>query len=237
MTNKRKVILGCLIGAMLVLLIVMALITNHNSENKNEDNISSENDNGTQDLPSQELVSGLQIELFDATNDRTYNFTLSNKNTGDEFQLTTATFKDITFDFYEAPANDSEPTASKVIKYKGTQLHVETDGTPSNVLVFGATNENANRQYIPFEEGRIIYISYQGDDTWAICGVDTSMTQEQVIELWGEPTQELNSDMGYSMEWYILRDGHTYFLNTIFDSKTGEMMKIILNIDNHPVFR
>jgi hypothetical protein len=140
------------------------------------------------------------------------------------------------YNFYQSDTGVEENALNdKMIKPKSTSLMVKlTESKPDNVFVFGAVNETESD--LLFEDARVIYVSYRGDSEWELCGITTDMSREQVVEVLGEPTQELDTDLGRSMEWYVLVEDHTYFINVLFDVEENAISKMVLSIDNYPIY-
>ena len=144
-----------------------------------------------------ELIYGLPMDIFQNTQGRSYKFAIKNLITGEEYLINENThFDSITYKFSQSdPMGGATPMPEPLIQPGKTMVETRfgTD-IQNDVFVFGTINDSQEDQY--FESNRLIYVSYRGSDEWSICGVNTAMSKEQVIELWGTPTQEYQTDMG-----------------------------------------
>lgn len=182
-----------------------------------------------------DTIYGIPKVLFEKTSGRNFNFALSNTITGASIILDpTAKLSDLDYQFYESDySDDIEIIPDAPVQPGEVSLTVKLGNPTTNIFSFGSINES--NEPLSAEEARLIYVSYRGNTDWSLCGVQTHMTREQVIDVLGTATQEMNSTLGYVMEYYILQDEHVYIINVIFDD-TNTVSKITVNIDNHKIY-
>lgn len=259
--NKKTIIIIAIVCAILLALAVgfgIYLLNNSHNNNGSTENTQVGEGGNTAPTDEDKTINGIPSELFNATSGRAFTFELKNTKSGEVFTITpTTTFSQITYEFYrdriehdvehEHEGKDDPTVPDVTIETESyarpdiivdagkTSLIVEaTDDKPSGLFTFGVANESEEK--LKFDDSRLVYIAYEGNGDWKLCGIATNMTQEQVVEVLGEPTQAMKTRVGYSMEWYVLVDGHTYFINVLFDVESKEMTKIVLSVDNFAMY-
>jgi hypothetical protein len=191
----------------------------------------------TMDDNGEKLYFGIPASMFEQAKSNEFQFTIKDLNSNKECVFGDGvSIKELPFEFYEEPASgEVEIIPDPLLAPSDTALSVQTtDDSYNNIFVFGVLNNSDSDQ--PIANSRIIYVSYTGNAEWEICGVTTEQDRDAVINVFGKPTQEYESDLGYSMEWYVLHGEHVYLINTIFNSDTQLVEKIIVSIDNHPIY-
>lgn len=185
-------------------------------------------------------INGIQTHLFNETTGE-LSFILQNESTGESFNiLPTSTFTDffeyvpLTSDTPEVEVPEElplQPGETSLYVYT-TSEETETDEV-DGVFVFGAANESDTELY--FKDARTVYISYYGNPEWKLCGIATEMSMEEVKEIIGEPAQDVESDLGRTFSYFVLKDDHTYTFLLTFD-KNECVEKMELNVDNYPIY-
>lgn len=180
-------------------------------------------------------INGIPEGLFESTADQSFRFAMKNLETGNFFVVNSTTTVGEAADALAGgtydKVSDMELSPHQTFLQSMTFCEVEECG---HKIALGGSNHTEEKQTC--READLIYITMSGEPGWELCGVRLGMTQEEVISVLGEPTQAIDVSEGYSMEWFILRDGHTYMINVLYDSETQEMDKVILNIDNHAMY-
>ena len=245
MKKKTLYILSVVLLVIALAVAIFVIVPSNQQNNDNTENTNTENNtetNGGIDLNN--MVNGIPAALFDKVNVQ-LPLTLKNVVTNKSFDIK---LNSKFTDFFEyVPLASDDPNmfvpAEQPIKTGKTGLYVytvlkdceaeEITYDDIGVFTFGAVNETNEDMW--FKDARTIYIAYYGISDWELCGVHTGMTSDEVVDAIGKPTQDLQAESGTVYEYYMLKDSHTYVFTITFDE--GECVeKVVLNIDNNPVY-
>ena len=183
---------------------------------------------------------GIPAYMFDSTTGRSFDFSIKDNRDGYVLKLTEGVkYKDFKYDFLTDPdpshAGYADPIAITV-KPGETSLQVEGDyNKPNDIFVFGGLNETKN-VITGIDEATLVYVSYRGSSDWTLCGINTSMTRDDVIKQLGTPTQENDVKEGHSMAYYIASNNHVYVITVIINPETNTVYQVEWLMDNLPVF-
>jgi hypothetical protein len=180
-------------------------------------------------------VCGIPGDMFKDTIDREFDFSIQSP-TNDSWNIGARTPFGALSDGFVEPTQIEGVVMPVDVKVApdATQISAMFADNTDGVFVFGVVNDSGNDS--EFHDCGIVYISYSGTTPWSLCGLSTNMTKQQAIDAIGVPTQSMKTSNGYTMEWYVYREGHSYLISALMDDENGTINKIILNIDNHAVY-
>lgn len=187
-----------------------------------------------------EEVNGIPRVNFESTKGREFDFYLMNSRTGQRWEINgDELFGSIDYDFADLSSHEiineefgmsfgymAEPRRVSPV----VELLEEDYGSR---FIFGVLNENT--EVADAHDCPIIYVEYCGIDEWVLCGISTGMKYDEIVELLGEPSQEMGVSDGYAMDYLVMGDEHTYNIHVVLDSKDGGVTSVVLSIDNYPI--
>lgn len=252
--KKRNIFLGvaAALGVIVIAIIVFIFCINPNTPDGNSTNnteyqgsIIGEQPNNSELNPDtsqggMQTINGIPSYMFDSTSGKSFEFYIQDNRDGYIFRLTSnSKFKDFEYEFLTDPDPSHQGVSDPIvitIEPGKTALNVEGDyDKPNDIFVFGGLNET-DKTITGIDDATLVYVSYRGSSDWTLCGLSCDMSKDDVVKKLGQPTQEVPSDEGLRMEYYILSNGHTYLLVAMLNEETNTVQKIEWAMDNHPVF-
>jgi hypothetical protein len=250
---KKNAIIGLIALVLCICLVVILLIVGggrendpttpiDNTTNTTEPSTSVPNTEDsvpptTEPIIIPENVHGTPGYMFESTLGREFDFSLQNTKSGEVFMLNNMNVYGHflpTFFLPEIYGTD-ENLVNPVVESHKTGLEVRFAKDTDGIFVFGAANDSDEN--VRFNDCRLVYIAHTAENSdWNLCGISIGMTEDEVLQKLGDTTQQMNTDEGYSLEWYVYQDGHSYWINALLDQEHGNVYKIVLSIDNYPVY-
>ena len=214
-----------------------------NSQSEDSSNLQTDVDNEkttsevetAEPTPEPEEYYGIPTNMFKSTAERKVDFVLTHTPSGKVLDFSEGhSLTDLGYDFPKVMVSETEELPDPALAPNELAMRFKYTNTDFNTFAFSAVNETDSEQ--TFDDSRIVFVRYGGDDEWSFCGIHSKMSRDEMVAVLGEPTQESQSAWGYSMEWYFLQEGHTYVINVIKDEDAEQAERITINVDNHPAY-
>lgn len=234
---KKKTILTYVVIVILVISFGVGVFFIMDKTNKDNDTEPKNEHPQETESPIEYVIDPLPQSLFNDTNAKFENIEFAVKHQNETvFDLSHGSkVKDFNYDFTYEMDDETKAIIDEVLPGK-TMLEVkyDTEAIDDTFVVGGVNLTQEKTKDIDIMD--TVYVSYQGSAAWSLCGVNTSMSVEDVEETLGTPSSAYEQEKYYYMYYYLERDGHQYMITVTFDKEKTKMQSIEWLKDNLPIF-